>query len=640
MKLGRQVTKLGGRLVGLVLVVCIVVAANVILGTLSLRLDLTEERLYTLSRATRDIVDGLQQPVVLKLFFNSSSPEVPMHLKNYARRVEDLLREYELASGGKVVIEKYDPKPDSDAEDLARRFGVNGRQLGFMGPMLYLGLVAASGDAEATLPALDPGSENLLEYNITRMITRLATPDKPVVGVMSGLPVMGSERPPYQMPGQPPPQKPWFAFRDLGADYEVRKLDPSVDAIPADLDALVLVHPKDLSDGTLFAIDQFVLGGGKLVAFVDPMCVVEAQTQQTMPQMQFQPKSSNLEKLFEAWGVSYEPGKVVADLEAMSRLQGMGNRIEESPVWLSLRKSHMNADDILTARLESVMMPYAGSFDVAPSAGLEITPLITSSPSSGLVDGMMAQFSADSVRREFKSGLTSLNLAVRLHGRLDTAFPDGDPADADDEVGDGEDAEASEDKDEAAGPVSLAESRGKSTVIVVGDVDMLYDRFCVREVGFFGLAEAVNDNLSFLFNAVEQVAGSAALVGIRTRGKSERPFDVVLKLQREAQERYLAEETRLQEKLNETQRRLGELQTKKDSKQQLFLSPEQQAEIQRFEKEMFETRKQLKLVRRKLREDIERLGVRIKVMNILLMPALVACAGVGFWFYRRQKTRS
>ena len=626
-----KLAKLGGSFAGLAVVVCIAVAANVILGNLNLRGDLTEEKLYRLSDGTREILGQLERPVTLKFFFNSSSAEMPMPLKQFAQRVEDLLVEYEMAAGGDILLEKYDPKPDSDAEEWAQKYGVNGQSLGMMGPTLYLGLVASVGDSEAVLPVLDPRAENLLEYNITRMIARVANPAKPVVGVISDLPVLGSARPPYPMPNQPPPQPAWFAFRDLKQDFELRTLTPPIDGIAADIGALIVVHPKALEDATLYAIDQFVLRGGSLLVFLDPLCVTEGESQ-TQPQMQRQGFSSQLDTLLEAWNVSFESGKVVADLDAVSRLRTANNQVEDSPVWLSLRRPNLNTEDVLTSNLESIMMPYAGTFDVTPAEDVEVTSLVSSSERSGLIDAMTAQFGSDGIRRSFKSGGQQMDLAVRLHGKLRTAFPDGKPS---------EETEDAESESDTSIDDGLKESIDKSTVVLFGDVDMLFDRFCVQELNFFGqkASQPINDNLSLFHNTVEQTAGDTALVSVRTRGKTERPFDVVLDLQHRAQEKYMKEEMLLQQKLEEAQRSLGELQAQKDEKQRYILSPKQQKEIATFQEQVLNTKRELKLVRRKLREDIERLGIKLKVINIILMPALVSIAGVSFGVYRSRKMK-
>jgi len=642
MKTSTRSLNVGTGIAGLLIVVLIAVAANVILGNLHLRKDLTEEKLYTLSDGTRNILKGLEQPVTLKLFFNKSDPKIPVGIKNFAQRVEDLLAEYEIRSEGKVLIETYDPKPDSDAEDWAQRYGISGQQMGMMGPTLYLGIVAVMGDSEAEIPLLDPRAEDLLEYNVTRMITRVAYPKKPVIGVISSLPVLGIQSPPYAMPGQPRPEsKPaWAAFTELRQDYDVREIDATAGAIPANIDALVLLHPKELSDDALFTIDQFVLGGGRLMVFLDPMCVAEMEMQGPSS-MGMPTASSDLGKLLDAWGVTYDRSKVVADLEAMSRLRvGEGNQIQESPVWLSLRRNHINEEDIVTSQLESIMMPYAGSFKVSESGERKVTTLMSSSESADLVDAMTAQYSMDGVRRAFTSGLESLNLAIRLHGKLKTAFPDGKPKPPD-AAGDTEAegaTEAEKTSEEPAG-THLLESADQSTVILVADVDMIYDHFCVREMNFmgYGMNRPINDNLAFFLNTIEQIAGSTDLIGIRARGKSERPFDVVLQLEQQAQQKYMSQENQLQETLQDAQRKLDELQREKDSSQQYILSPAQKKAIDSFQEQVLKTKTDLKLVRRKLREDIEKLGFKLKAINILLMPALVALSGVLYWVYRRRK---
>jgi len=643
MKSSKQFWSVSGGLVGLLVVFCIAVAFNIILGNVSLRKDMTEEKLYALSDGTRELLAELENPVTLKFFFSSSNTEVPMHLKSFAQRVEDLLVEYEMAGKGNVLIEKYDPRPDSDAEEWAQKYGVSGQSLGFMGPTLFIGLVVSMGDTDEVLPVLDPRQEGLLEYNVTRMISRVASPEKPVIGVISSMPILGVERPPYGMPGQPPvePTPPWFALRDLREDYELREIKPPVDEIDTDVDALLIIHPKELKDETVYAIDQFVLEGGRLIAFLDPLCVTEMETQAQSPQMRFQEKSSDLGRLLAAWGVTFDTKQVVADLEASSRLRmGQGNRVAESPVWLSLRKANLNGDDVLTARLEAVMMPYAGAFTVEAPEGVKVTSLLSSSETSSMIDAMTAQFSVEGIRRKFRSSMTRHDLAVRLHGRFKTAFPDGKPMSEDGK----EDEEPAMPEGEAAEeePEGLKESAEPATIVLVGDADMLYDRFCVQEMNFFGFKahQPMNDNLALFAGVIEQMAGSTSLVSIRTRGKTERPFDVVLDLQRKAQEKYLEEEVRLQQKLEDAQRRLNELQAKKDEKQRFILSPQQKREIDNFQSQVAKTKKDLKLVRRKLREDIEKLGIWVKVINILAMPAVVTLTGIGFGLYRRKKTRN
>lgn len=614
---------ISGGMAGLLIFLAILVAVNIIVNQFRLRKDLTEERLYTLSSGTRQVLSKLDRDVTLMFFFNGSSPEIPAPLKGFARQVEDLLKEYEAAGGGRVTVEKYDPKPDSDDEDLAMRYGINPQAVTAGGGMLYLGLVAVSGDMQAAIPLIDPRTEELLEYNITRMLYRVTTVKKPVAGILSSLPVTGAEAP--MMPGQPPrSEPPWAPFAELGQDYTVRNLDPSTGKIDDDVDALVVVHPKNLDDKTLFAIDQFVLRGGHLLAFVDPLCAVD-QDMAGMSQFGMGGnKGSTLGKLFQAWGLTYEPGKVVADLKAMTPLRNRNNTIENNPYYLSLRRPNMAKDDIVTAPLDSVLMVMAGALGNEASEGLKLTPLIQSSDQAVLADAMMLQFDPNAYKREFQKGHKRYNLAVRLQGKFKTAYPDGAPA---------------VDATNKAAAASLKESAKPGTVVIVADTDMLNNGFCVRDMGFFGLQQPINDNISLFANLLEQLAGSADLIGVRCRGSSQRPFTRVLALQAEAQAKWMEQEQMLEQRLQATQQRMEELQRKKDDKQRFVLSAEQNKELASFREEVLKYKADLKNVRRNLREGIESLGMKVKLINILLVPCLVAAVGLIVGIIRRTSTR-
>ncbi len=624
--------KIGGSLAGLLALLAALIAANLIVGAARLRKDLTADQLYTLSDNTRRILQQLDQPVTLKFFFNAGAPEIPMPLKYFAQQVEDLLREYKLAGGGRILLENYNPEPDSDAEEWAERYGVAPQNLGMLGPPLYLGLVAARGDAHTVIPFIDPRDEAMLEYNITRMITRVTNPAKPVLGLISSLPVMGVQAMPFAMGDQPRPrnQPPWAAFSGLAEDYEVRELTADVEEIPGDVDALLLVHPKNLSERAQYAIDQFVLRGGRLLAFVDPLCLADAMSQEQPQMMMGMPPqtSSDLGRLPQAWGVEWDAGQVLADINASTRVRQGNGGVDESPLFLSLRPDNFRRDDLLMSRLDSLIMPMAGVLRGEGAEGLKLTPLITSSEQSKTIPNMMAQMGGDMVRRDFQPGLQRLPLALRLHGNFKTAFPDGQPV-----------APAA---DTNAPPPAAAEGLKASvkptTVILVGDVDMLHDQFCVQEVNLFGYRgyQPINDNLNLFANALEQLAGAVELAEIRTRGRIERPFDKVLALQQSAQQRWMLQEKELQQKLEATQERLSTLQSRKDKNQRYILSPEQEQEIRRFKDEQSRTQRELKQVRKNLREGIERLGVKVKAINILLVPILVGLAGMVF-AWRRQK---
>ncbi|MBL7077924.1 MAG: Gldg family protein [Kiritimatiellae bacterium] len=625
--------KASGGAAGILILLAILVAVNVIVSNMRARVDLTEENLYTLSDGTRNVLKELERKVTLKLFFSSSDPAVPMQLKSYADQVTDLLQEYRKTSGNKVKVEQYDPKPDSDAEEWAQKYGIQGQQLGLMGPAIYFGLVVVAGDAEELVPALDPRTQQMLEYNLTRTIYRVTHPQKPVIGVLSSLPVLGQQQPPM-MPGQPPAQsQPWMSFADLRRDYDLREVDAGVDTISEEISALVLVHPKGLSPKTLFAIDQFVLKGGRLMVFVDPLCIADLESQPQASPYQRPSTSSDLPDLFRAWGVGYNAADVVADMSAATRVRGAGNRVEDSLVWLSLGRSHINRDDILTTQLENVLLPFAGSFTDLTSDDVTFTPLMNSSTESGTVNAMSAQSGGDAMRRQFRKGATALPLAVRLNGTFKTAFPDGAPKDTD--------APDKQETDQGATTEEEATSlqSGESAIILVADADMLVDRFCVQEVNFFGTRghQPINDNLNLLANAVEQVGGSSDLIGIRSRGTFNRPFDRVMALEQKARNEWQAREQELTRSLQEAQQQLREMQNQKESSQRFILSPQQQAAIAQFRQRELEIKKELKEVRKNLRRDIEMLGIKVKTINIALMPLLVALGGVGYGLARRKK---
>jgi len=637
----KTILKFSGGALGLLALLVILIAVNIMLGNIHFRKDLTEDKIFTLSEGTQNILKKLDSPVTLKYFFTRSSAETPIPLKTFAQQIEDLLKEYRLASNGKIIVEIYDPKPDSDSEEWAERYGLIGQNPGMLESPIFCGLVAVKGDAFEAMPFVDPNSEELLEYNLTRMIARVANPKKPVLGVMSSLPVMGMRSFPYAIPGQPPPknQPPWAAFQDLNKDYDVRQITAGTEQIDPDINVMVVIHPKNLSDKTIFALDQFILRGGRLMAFVDPLCMNEAMNADTPPDRS--KPFSDLNKLTDAWGIKYEADKIVADLEAATRVRRNDNSIDESPVFLSLRQENINGKDVITATLESLILPGVGAFTGTGAEGLSLSPLLVSSTQSQLINAMTAQFGSEAIRRDFQASLKRMNLAVRLQGRFKTAFPEGAPK-ASPKNDAGTDKDQKTDEPKKPDSPCLKESEKPTTVILVADVDLLYDAFTVQEMNVFGTRaqQPMNDNINFFANAVDNLAGSADLAKIRSRGRYDRPFDRVIALQRQAQEKWLVKERELQKQLETTRERLENLQNQKDKNQKYILSPEQEIEINRFRQEQIKTQRELKQVRKNLREGIEQLGVKVKVINILLVPVLVAGAGLLFAWYRRSRTKS
>jgi len=621
-------SRIGTGAAGLAVLLVIIGAINLIIANLRLRVDLTAEKLYTLSDGSRQILGKLQNDVVLKFYFSSSSAEMPMGLKTYANQVQDLLKEYEIAGKGRVTLEAYDPKPDSDSEEWAQRYGIEPQQTNPFGQPVYFGLVAVCGETEQVMPGLNPRTEATLEYDITRLITRVAWPEKPVLGVMSSLSVLGApQNPMMMMQRRQQPDQGWTAFRELRKDYTVREIKPDAEEIDADIKTLIVLHPKNLSDKTLFAIDQFVLRGGRLVVCVDPFSVAdfEANQQQNPMMMQMggggQAGPSTLGKLFDTWGVSFDTSKIVADMSCSTKLNAGNGRVEDNPAFLSLGQSCMAKGDLLTAQLSQLMMPFAGALSASTSKEITFTPLImTSKDNACLVDQMNAQFGMSAMRAQLKPDGDQRVLAARLQGTFKTAFPKG--------VEDG-----------STNSVPNHLTSGTSTVMIFGDADFLNDRFCVQVMNsLFGtIAQPINDNLALFANTVEQFAGREELIGVRSRGQFNRPFIKVDQLEAKALIKWQAEEQRLETALQETQQRLSELQQKKTGNEKLILSKEQQEKLEQFRKIQSDTRKQLKAVRKDLNKEIEQLGLALKVVNIALIPLLVISFGLYRGIQRKKR---
>ncbi len=626
---------------GVAAMAVILVGLNVITNPLRARVDLTDEKVYTLSKGTREILGKLDTPVKVRFYFTQSetaSPET-VFLKSYAKRVEDLLGEYKQAAPkGKLIIERYDPQPDSDAEDRARLDGVEGETLQ-TGERFYLGLSVNMLDERQAIPFLAPNRERQLEYDLSRAISRVLNPQKPVVGIMSAMPVFGMPaNPMMRQMGQTQGQEPWVIVNELKNDFDVKRVEMDSDKIDEDIKVLMVIHPREISDKAQFAIDQFVLRGGKLIAFLDPLPLIDSREQNQM--FGSIPNSgSNLDKLLKAWGLSLDTGKVVADMNLKMQLGGRNNRAQDAPAFLSLTSEQINNEDIVTSQIDNIWMPFAGAITGTPVAGLTRTVLLKSTKDSQLVDGFMANLSGENIIKEFKPSGTEYALAVRLTGKFKTAFPNGAPEDQ--KAGDDK-----EKKDEKKAPDAkpaqdwLKEGKQENTVILVADADMLFDAFSLRQMQspFGNLSMPMNGNLNMAQNAVEQLTGDNSLIAVRSRSVQNRPFTVVKKMQTEAEDNYRSKIKELEDSLADTQKQLNELQQKKESGQRFILSPEQQQTVEQFRKKEAEVKVKLKEERKKLRQDIDSLQNRLKWFNIAAVPLLVSISGLTLAWFKRKRT--
>ncbi len=613
---------------GVIALAAILIAANFLLGAFNARVDLTQGNVYTLSSGTKAILAKLEAPVKIRLYYSQGSNTVPVALKTFAKRVEDLLREYHAASDGKVVIEKFNPEPDSDAEDSAALDGIDA-QTTDPGEKFYLGLSVSFLDQKAAIPVLAPDRERLLEYDITRAISQVSTAKKPVVGVMSALPVLGRSLNPML---KQQPTEPWVLASELKRVFDVRKVEMEAGKIDDDIKVLLVIHPRNLSETTEYAIDQFVLRGGKLIAFVDPYAYFDQQPDLQNPFGGQQAGQSMFYNLFKAWGIDVNMGKVVADLTYAS---GAGPRL--LPTLLSLNQEALNQDDVVTSQVGTLLVPFGGVLSGKPAAGLTETVLAHTSKNSMLVDLIIATLSGEPSTRGFEPSGQEQPIAIRLTGKFKTAFPEGKPkpfAPRGDKSADK--------KEPAKGEPQLKESAEPNSVVVVGDVDMLTDNAAVEVQDVFGQRLVVprNGNLNFALSLVEQFAGDQNLINLRSRAAFTRPLTVIRDMEARAQQTYLGKIKGLEDSLNKTQEKLQELQKKHGTGQTTILTPEQQTEIENFRKAAAETRKDLKEVRKNLRVETDTLEFWTKVVNIGLVPLLVALAGLALALIQRRRVRA
>jgi len=619
---------------GIVVMLAIVIAINVITGVKPVRVDLTQEKAYTLSAGTRAVLKKLDTPVKIRFYCTQSENATPetVFLKNYARQVEDLLQEYKQIAGKNLVIEKFDPQPDSDAEDSAKLDGLTAQPVSGE-DQFYLGLAFSLADQTVALPFLDPSRERQLEYDITRAISRVFTPQKPVVGVMSSLPVFGeSANPMMQQMGHGGSTPAWTLLEQLKQDYTVRRVELAADKIDDDVQVLVVIHPKEISDAAQFAIDQFVLRGGRLIAFLDPQSALSSRQQNPMAG-EMGGASSSLDKLVKAWGLQFDTGKVVADLTYQMQLRGRDGQPTEAPAFLALTGEGVNTNDVASSQINDIWLPMCGAFTGEPVAGLKETVLLQSSKDSALVDGMMASMGGASIMNGFKPSGVNYKLAVRLSGKFKTAFPDGKPQDKSSSESTNQVAKAADS--------SLKESKAETSVVLFGDSDLLADDFSLRKVDspFGSMVSAMNQNLDLAQNLVEQMAGDNNLIGIRSRATTSRPFILIKKMEAEAEAKGQAKIDELQQSLQAAQQHLSELQQQKaDKDQRLILSPEQKAEIDNFRKKQAEVSRELKQAQKDLRKEVVSTENHLTWLNILAMPLGVTVAGIGIAVIKRKKT--
>jgi ABC-type uncharacterized transport system involved in gliding motility auxiliary subunit len=647
------------------------------------RVDLTKEGIYTISEGTRKALRSIDEPIDVRVYFSKKLGEAAPSYGKMFERVRTLLEQYRGIARGKMQLTFLDPEPFSDAEDRAVAAGLKGIRLNQEGEMGYFGIVGTnSTDTESNLAFITTDRERFLEYDVTKLIVTLANQTKTGIGLISGIPIEGN-------PGMPmmgrPPSPPILMLEHIKEFFQLKSIGKDAKEIPSDIGVLMVVQPEGLSPELAYAIDQFALSGGKVLAFVDPVPEMNRQGNPMMMMMQGPPDLTEFDKLLKAWGVAFDTSKVAGDISRARRVQfGNGPRssVTEYVLWLGLDKRNLDERDVLTGGVERLNFASAGFLEKTPNATTQFTPIIRTTGDAMVIPAEAVSMMPDAVGllRSYKRGGRPLVIAARVSGDAASVFPDGPPAqpvpEAKAEPDQGKDKAPAADKDKAAKtpaakkadkaapkagdkkaetPAPAAEKKaepappaappakfvanGKINVVVVADSDFLNDQFWVEVREFLGQQVAVpnSHNGAFVLGALENLSGSDALISLRGRGISDRPFELVAELRRDAEERFRNKEQVLTARLREVQTKLAGLEKQSDG-ENLVLTDKDRQEIEKFRGDMLTVRRELREVKRELRKDIDRLDGVLKFANIAFVPLLIGVFGIGWAAYRRRRS--
>jgi len=583
------------------------------------KIDLTKGNLYSLSDGTREVLKEIKEPVNLYFFFSDKATESLPPLRTYANRVREMLEEIRDASGGKVKLQIIDPVPFSEDEDRATAFGLQAVPVG-NGDNVFFGLAGSNSvNGEESITFFQPDKEAFLEYDVVKLVHSLAKQKLPVVGLLSSLPMQGNFDPQSRSMGEP-----WAVIAQMKELFDVRNLGPDTKTVDKDIDVLMVVHPKTLSDDMLYAIDQFVLRGGRLALFVDPNSDTDTPPEDpnNPGAAMFAPKSSDLPALFKAWGIKFDPNQFVGDAEyALQVGMQQGSQPIRHLGILGLNKSAMNQKDVISANLETINVASTGFIQAAEGATTRIEPILQSSKQAQPIAVDKIKFSPDptALLDGFKPTGVSYVIAGRVTGKVKSAFPE-----------------------RASTPEHLAESKNAISILLFADTDILTNRLWVQTQNFFGqsLLSPFANNSDLVSNGIDNLTGSNALISIRGRAVAQRPFTKVEALRRSAENEFRDTEKQLKERLTETETKLAELQQGKSDEQKLILSADQKSELVNFQAQKLQIRKDLRQVQRNLDADIEALGTRLKWINIGLIPLLLTVFVLVVVFTRNRRAKA
>ena len=611
---------------GLILATCLFVATIILANTAltTLRIDLTENKLFTLSTGTKNILQNLEEPVQLDFYFSQKAMSDFPLLVNYGARVRDMLEEFATHANDKLILNIIEPDTFSEAEDQAVASGLRTVSANSAGDRAYFGIVGTnSTDDEKVIPFFQTNRESALEYDITKMIFDLAFPEKRKVGLVSQLPIMATTG--------DPDGRDWTIISALQDSFEVHNLtqnpDTLVENIDVDnIDVLMLVHPKKLDNDTLYAIDQYLLRGGKAIIFIDPLAELDRTRPNPSNPNVVPDLHSYLPELLGLWGLEMSKDKIVGDINAAMRVQSDDARspqgVDYLP-WLRMTESNFNSDDFSTSELNLVHMGTVGSLESVADKGLTIIPLIETSEQSTKLERDLILFQRDPnvIMSNFKSENRKMLIAARISGKAESYFPDGKPT---------EDAEAEKIID------SKFVNEGELNLILIADTDIMADHFWIRSQEMFGVAvpQPIANNGDFIMNSIENLSGNSDLISLRGREKYSRSFEMVDQIRREAEAEFRERETELQTSLEETEKKIRQLQQDQGSEKSYLLNNELSAEIEKFRSQRLATRKELRGVQHELKKNIEKLGAQLRFINIGLIPLLITLMALFIGIYR------
>jgi ABC-type uncharacterized transport system involved in gliding motility auxiliary subunit len=616
---------------GVIAVGVILLGGNLLADRLlaNVQLDLTQNHLYTLAPGTRRILAGLKEPVTLRFYYSQQLGSTAPAYGAYADRVREMLREYAQLAHGNIKLEFLEPEPFSATEDQAVAYGLQAVPLTQAGDQVYFGLAGTNLlDDTRSIPFFAPERERFLEYDLSNLVYELSDPKRSTVGLMSSLPMTGDAR--LVMMGRG--GQPWVSVQDLKQSYTVKTVAVTATSIDPEIQVLVVAQAQNLSDQTLYAIDQFVMRGGRLLAFVDPHSEAEAG----LPTPSGAPNpttDSDLAKLFDAWGIAYDPKEVVGDLDGAWRVRAGGSdrvQVVDYLPWFNIRGDGIAHDDPALADVTQVAVASAGALARKDGAAIDFTPLLSSSKDSELIPVERVNETPDPAKilADFKPSGGPRVIAARIHGVLKSAFTAPPPPAA------GETPPAN--------PVPYkAQTDGAANLVVVADSDILADRFWVRVQDFFGQQQATPfaDNGAFFANVVGTLAGGDDLIGLRGRGESLRPFTLVDNMQRQAQAQYQQSEQALQQHLQDTQKQLTDLRSGHGDQagKSAVITPEQRAAIDSLQQDIVQTRGKLRGVQLELRRDIDGLETRLRLYDIAAVPAALTLLAIVLGIARSRR---